>query len=164
MYPEGALLTKQRYELQIPATFMGGDGLFEPTLIELATPQAADGIYLSTLGGDIHAAPTAREFVQAFEATYGHLGAYSAYAYEAMNIVLWAIHRAARHDRAAVLAAMRTLQDYPGILGVHNFDAKGDTTNRVIGIFQVHDGRFIFITEVQHLISNSPVIYFFPKS
>ena len=148
MYPEGALLIKQRYDLQVPSVFMGGDGLFEAALIQLATPDAAEGVYLTTLGGDIHAVPAAQGFVRAYEARHGAVGAYSAYAYEAMHIVLWAIRRAGTHDRAAVLAAMRALKDYRGILGVHNFNDTGDTTNRIIGIFTVHDGGFQFVTQV----------------
>ncbi len=148
MYPEGALLIKQRYELQVPAIFMGGDGLFEEALVQLATPQAAEGVYLTTLGGDIAGVPAAQGFVRAYEAKYGAVGAYSAYAYEAMNIVLWAIKTAGQKDRAAVLAAMKHLKEYSGILGVHTFNEQGDTRNRIIGIFTVRNGRFTFVTQV----------------
>ena len=145
MFPEAALLLKQRLKLNISARFLGGDGLFEPALIELATPEAADGMYLTTLGGDIRQLPTAQAFVQAFEAKYGHLGAYSSYAYEAMNLALEAIRRAGRKDRAAVLAAMKQIQQYSGILGVHTFDSRGDTSLRTIGIYTVRGGKFEFV-------------------
>ena len=145
MFPEAALLIKQRYELKLPAHFLGGDGLFEPTLITLATPAAAEGVFLTTLGGDIRQVPTAKHFVEAFEGKYGHIGAYSSYAYEATRMVSAAIHRAAAADRAAVLAAMRRIKEYPGILGVHSFDSKGDTTIRTIGIYTVRDGAFKFL-------------------
>ena len=76
------------------------------------------------------------------------VGAYSAYAYEATNLALSAIRAAGQPDRSAVLAAMQTLKEFPGILGVHTFDAHGDTRNRTIGIFMVHNGRFEFVTSV----------------
>ncbi|MBI3333465.1 MAG: branched-chain amino acid ABC transporter substrate-binding protein [Candidatus Omnitrophica bacterium] len=145
MFPEGALLIKQKSELEIPAHFLGGDGLFEPTLITLATPRAAEGIYLTTLGADIRQVPSAQSFVRAFEAKHGHLGAYSSYAYEATRLALEAVRRAGRKDRAAVLAAMREIQEYDGILGVHTFDEKGDTTLRTIGIYTVRKGKFQFV-------------------
>ena len=144
MFPEAALLLKQKYKLQIPAKFLGGDGLFEPSLIQLATPEAAEGMSLTTLGGDIRQVPTAREFVKEFEGRYGHLGAYSWYAYEATRIAAETIKRAGKKDRAAVLAAMKGMKQYPGILGVHAFDARGDTSLRIIGVYTVRDGKFEF--------------------
>ena len=145
MFPEGALLIKQRAEVGLTSQFMGGDGLFDPVLIDLATPSAAEGIYLTTIGSDIHQLPTARAFVEEYERTYGPIGAYSAYAYEATSIAIWAVRQAGVKDRAAVLAAMKRLKDYPGLFGPHNFDAKGDSLIRDIGIFTVKDGRFVFL-------------------
>jgi len=149
MFPEAAILIKQRRDLQIPAAFLGGDGLYEPTLITLATPAAAEGVYLTTLGADVHTVPTARAFVEAFERRYGSIGAYPAYAYEATNLAIRAIRTAGRPDRPAVLAAMRRLDEYPGILGLHRFDTRGDTTLRTIGIFVIRDGRFQFLKAVE---------------
>ncbi len=145
MFPEGALLIKQRSEAGVGGLFMGGDGLFDQALIELATPKAAEGVYLTTIGSDIHQTPTAQAFVKAYEERFGPVGAYSAYAYEATSLALWAIRQAGRADRAAVLAAMKTLKDYPGLFGLQNFDEKGDSLVRDIGIFTVKDGRFVFL-------------------
>lgn len=145
MFPEAALLIKQRRDVGLGGSFMGGDGLFDPVLIELATPQAAEGVYLTTIGSDIRQVPTAQAFVKAYEARYGPIGAYSAYAYEASTIVIWAIRQAGSKDRQAVLAAMKTLKDYPGLFGPQNFDEKGDSRIRDIGLFTVRDGTFVFL-------------------
>ncbi len=145
MFPEGALLMKQRAELGLPAKFMGGDGMFDAALITLATPQAAEGVFLTTIGSDIHKMPQAKAFVEAYEARFGPIGAYSAYAYEAAQMAIWAIRKAGTSDRAAVLSAMKTLKDYPGIFGVQNFDERGDTRIHDIGIFTVKDGKFVFV-------------------
>ena len=145
MFPEGALLIKQRAEVGLGGFFMGGDGLFDGTLITLATPQAAEGVYLTTIGSDIHAIPSAQEFVNAYEERFGPIGAYSAYAYEATSLAIWAIHQAGQKSRAAVLAAMKGLKDYPGLFGAQNFDEKGDSLIRDIGLFTVKDGTFVFV-------------------
>ncbi len=145
MFPEGALLIKQRAEVGLTARFMGGDGLFDSVLINLATPQAAEGVYLTTIGSDIHLIPTARAFIEEYERRFGSIGAYSAYAYEAASIAVWAIRQAGKADRAAVLAAMKTLKDYPGLFGAQNFDERGDSRIRDIGIFTVKDGKFKFV-------------------
>ncbi|MBI4354106.1 MAG: branched-chain amino acid ABC transporter substrate-binding protein [Candidatus Omnitrophica bacterium] len=145
MFPEGALLIKQRKDVGLSGYFMGGDGLFDPVLIELATAEAAEGVYLTTIGSDIHAIPTAQAFVNAYEARYGPIGAYSAYAYEATSMMLWAVRQAGAKDRSAVLAAMKRLKDYPGLFGLQNFDEKGDSLIRDIGLFTVRDGKFTFL-------------------
>ena len=145
MFPEGALLIKQRAEVGLSSRFMGGDGLFDAALITLATPHAAEGIYLTTIGSDMHQIPTAHAFIKEYEGRFGPIGAYSAYAYEATGIAIEAIRRAGKKDRAAVLAAMKTLKDYPGLFGPHNFDEKGDSLIRDIGIFTVKDGTFTFV-------------------
>jgi len=145
MFPEGALLIKQRAEVGLSSRFMGGDGLFDAALITLATPHAAEGIYLTTIGSDMHQIPTAQAFVKEYEGRFGPIGAYSAYAYEATGIAIEAIRRAGKQDRAAVLASMKTLKDYPGLFGPHNFDEKGDSLIRDIGIFTVKDGTFTFV-------------------
>lgn len=145
MFPEGALLIKQRADIGLGGHFLGGDGLFDPVLIDLATPQAAEGVHLTTIGSDIRAIPTARDFLRAYEERFGPVGAYSAYAYEATNIAIEAIRRAGRKERSAVLAAMKTINDYPGIFGPQNFDAQGDSLIKDIGIFTVKGGRFAFV-------------------
>ena len=145
MFPEAALLIKQRADLGMTATFMGSDGMFEPSLIGLATPQAAEGVYLTTIGSDIHQIPTAQAFLKAYEQRFGPIGAYSAYAYEATSIAAWTIRKAGTADRAAVLAAMKHLKDYPGLFGPQNFDEKGDSRVRDIGIFTVRGGVFVFL-------------------
>ncbi len=145
IFPEAALLIKQRFELGMGGVFMSGDGSFDAVLIELATPQAAEGIYVTAIGADVHQIPTAQAFVSAYEAAYGPIGAYSAYAYEAASIAIWAIQQAGAKDRAAVLAAMKSLRDFPGLFGPQNFDTKGDSLIHDIGLFTVRNGRFIFL-------------------
>jgi branched-chain amino acid transport system substrate-binding protein len=145
MFPEGALLIKQRADVGLTARFMGGDGLFDSILIDLATPQAAEGVYLTTIGSDVRKIPSAQAFVEEYERRFGPIGAYSAYAYEAASIAVWAIRQAGKADRAAVLAAMKTLKDYPGLFGPQNFDERGDSRIHDLGIFTVRGGKFEFV-------------------
>ncbi len=145
MFPEAALLIRQKKDIGLDAAYMGGDGQYDPVLIDLATPEAAEGAYLTTIGSDIHQVPSARAFVDEYERRFGPIGAYSAYAYEATSLAIWAIRKAGTKDRAAVLAAMKTIKDYPGLFGPENFDAKGDTLIRDVGIFTVTSGKFAFL-------------------
>ena len=145
IYPEGALLIKQARNLDMKCPFMGGDGMYDTTLIKLATPQAAEGTYITFFGADMEQLPTAKEFVLAYKAKYGEIGPFSTYAYDAANIVIEAIKRAGKKDRAAVLAEVKKTKDFHGAIGVTNFDARGDTLNKMIGIFQASGDRFQYI-------------------
>ena len=40
---------------------------------------------------------------------------------------------------------VRLVNQYAGILGVHTFDSRGDTSLRTIGITTVRDGKFQFV-------------------
>ncbi len=145
IYPEGALLLRQARALGIAAPFMGGDGISTHTLIELAGAQAAEGTYATMVGGDMKKVPTAAAFVTAYEAKFGKLGQWSAYGYDAANILLRSIEAAPVKDRASVLKSMRTIPSFTGVTGEVVFDAKGDNQNQFIGIFKVTDGELVYV-------------------
>ncbi len=149
VYPEMALLVKQAKRMGLEAVWMGGDGVFDVTLIQLITPTLAEGIYVTMLGVDPHSLPAAQDFVKRYEARFGEIGSFSAYGYEAMNVLIEAIRRAGKADREAILSEMKKMKDYPGILGVINFDSKGDAIGKSVGVFKVEKGKFVFIKEIQ---------------
>lgn len=149
VYPELALLLKQSSKIGLKTRWMGGDGIFDVTLVQLAGPKLAEGVYSTMLGVDPHTLPAAQDFVTRYEARYGEIGSFSAYAYDAANVLIEAIRRAGSADREAVLAQVRATKDFPGILGPVNFDERGDAIGKSVGIFQVQDGKFRFLEEVQ---------------
>lgn len=148
LYPEAALIIKQAKDLNIRSPLMGGDGIFDSTLITLATTDAAEGTYATMIGTDIKSLPQAQEFVRAYEKKYGEIGSYSAYSYDAANILIQAIRTAGSMDREKVLAVLKEGRTFPGILGQTQFDEKGDTLNRVLSVFRVHNGKWEHVREV----------------
>jgi branched-chain amino acid transport system substrate-binding protein len=149
IYPELSLLIKQSHKLGLRTPWMGGDGIFDVTLIQLATPQMSEGTYATMLGVDPHSLPAAQEFVAKYEARYGPIGSFSAYGYDTTNLVIDAIRRAEKKDREGVLLAVRRTKDFEGILGPINFDEKGDAIGKSVGIFKVENGKFVFIEEAK---------------
>ncbi len=147
IYPELSLLLKQSKKVGLASSWMGGDGIYDVTLIKLATPELAEGTYATMLGADPHSLPQAKDFVTRFEARHGEIGSFSAYGYDATNVLIEAIRRAGKKDRAAVLREVRNTKDFQGVLGVINFDAKGDAIGRSVGIFKVQNGKFVFLEE-----------------
>jgi len=122
---------------------IGSDGLFEPKDFIEASGGAAEGSYVSFLAPDMKKVPGAASFVKAFEAKYGPLSSYGPLAYEAANIILEAVKKTGKTDRAGVRDAVRATRNYKGILGVPiTFDAKGDVSGGLIFLYKVKGTGF----------------------
>ncbi len=145
IYPEGALLLRQARGLGIPIPFIGGDGIATLILVELASAPIAEGTYATMVGGDVEKIPAAKDFIAAFRARYGELGQWSAYSYDATNILIAAIRKAGVKNREAILKAMREIPSFTGITGEVKFNAIGDNEKQFIGVFQVQNGKLVYI-------------------
>ena len=145
IYPEGALLLRQARSLNIASFFMGGDGLTTPIFVQLASPEIAEETYATMVGGDMRKIPTAAQFIKDYEARYGEVGQWSAYSYDAANILIQAIQKAGTKSRKAVLRAMREIPSFSGVSGKVVFDQKGDNQNQFIGVFKVEKGKLVYI-------------------
>jgi branched-chain amino acid transport system substrate-binding protein len=126
--------------------FIGPDGIFVDTFISQAG-NAAEGAYV-TFGGLPESELTAKgqQFVQDYESQYDdEIQPYTAYAYEAANVMLDAIERASKEGevtREAVLQQIFATEDYNGVLGTWSFDEDGDTTLTELSVQRVENGQF----------------------
>ncbi len=146
MYPEGALLVRQARALGLVSQWLGGDGLYVKAFIDLAQADA-EGVYCTFIGADVSGLESARNYLDEYNKRFGleHIGPYSAYAYDAANIIIDAIRRAGKNDRETTLARVRQTKDFPGISGVTNFDEKGDSAIGLIGVFRVKNKKFEYV-------------------
>ncbi|HLZ81235.1 MAG TPA: branched-chain amino acid ABC transporter substrate-binding protein [Ktedonobacteraceae bacterium] len=151
----GGTLFRQQFN-QVPGLkntpMGGGDGIVTGDFAKTVAPLKGGAVY-GTIGSvDVTSLPSAQAFVNAYKAvsSYGQLGAYSANAYDCMNILIQAIKNAisggattpkdsgdaagAKTFRQAVIDQIKKT-DYTGPTGHHTFDANGDTTNKVISVF-----------------------------
>src|SRR3712207_6760131 len=130
--------------------FIGPDGIFVDTLLTQGG-DAVEGIYV-TFGGlpASKLSEKGQEFVQKFEQNYDEpIQPYTAYAYEAANVMLDAIERASEEaggvpDREAVVQQIFATEDYDGVLGTWSFDEDGDTTLTELSIQRVENGEFVY--------------------
>jgi branched-chain amino acid transport system substrate-binding protein len=129
--------------------FIGPDGIFVDELISQAG-DSAEGIYV-TFGGlpQSELSEEGQQFVQKFEEQYDEpIQPYTAYAYEAANVMLDAIERASEEaggdvpDRQAVIEQIFATEDYQGALGTWSFDEDGDTTLTELSVQRVEGGEF----------------------
>jgi branched-chain amino acid transport system substrate-binding protein len=141
--PEAALIAKQLPDVGLDVRLIGGDSLYEPKDFIEASGGAAEGSYVSFLAPDMRKVPAAAKFVKAFEAKYGQLSSYGPLAYEAANIILEAVKKVGKPDRAAVRDAVRATKNHQGILGAPiSFDDKGDVAGGLIFMYQVKGSGF----------------------
>ncbi len=73
-------------------------------------------------------------------------GAYALYGYEAMSVVLLAIHRAGRHgaDRRTVIDKFFAIRNRDSVLGTYSMQPNGETTLSRYAIDRLHKGRLVF--------------------
>jgi branched-chain amino acid transport system substrate-binding protein len=124
-------------------TMMGPDTLFEHAFIHDAGAHA-EGT-LITFGG----VPPAmlegkgRAFYERYVKRFGHEPeCYAASAYDTTGVILEAIERVGRADRAAITEAAFATRDFDGVLGRWSFDANGDIDLRRGTRLTVRNGDF----------------------
>ena len=109
--------------------FEAPDGVYDKAFLDGAGP-AAEGAML-TFGGVPAPKLTGKgaDFYKNYKDKYKiEPESYGAYGYESASVVLNAISRAGRADRAAIRDAIFATKDFDGVLGHWSFDANGDTT------------------------------------
>jgi branched-chain amino acid transport system substrate-binding protein len=121
--------------------FMGPDGLYEEELLKAATCDAAMAVdmhitfasspfeHMTGKGGEIYKLYKDRYKIEPTS--------YALYSWEAGEVVVEAIKRAAVKDREKIRAAIAATKDFNGLNGKWSFDANGDTTMDVMSGFKV---------------------------
>jgi branched-chain amino acid transport system substrate-binding protein len=148
-YPEAGPLSKQMKASGLNVPLMGGDGIYDPTFIQLAGAKS-NGDLATSVGAPTAALASAKKFVQDYKAA-GYkedFSAYGAYSYDAANVIIQAMATALDGKtsidtaaRQAIVAAVGQT-DMEGVTGHVSFDKYGDTTNRVLTVYKVTAGAW----------------------
>lgn len=136
------ILTHRLRDRGLAARFLGSDALKPYAFLEVPTLDP-EPPHHSLAGIDMRLKPSARTFFEAFALRHPMLlvaPQYAAEAYDAAGLLLAALARAGRPDRAAVLAEMQARRPYSGALGDIAFDAQGDLIDAEIGLYTCKDG------------------------
>jgi len=125
--------------------YLGGSGIAEdPTCVRDAGSNAA-GIYATVPAVNPDELPAAKTVITAFKAEYKNAwdyGAYTILAYDATAVLYDALGRAIRAaggkapTRPDVVAQLASTKAFQGATGTFGFDAEGDTTLRVVSIYE----------------------------
>ena len=152
----GGILIRQQM-LQVPTLkntpMGGGDGIVTPSFASTIGTSSGGPVYGTVAVVDTTVIPSAAAFRTKYASTFTDpLNVYSAAAYDCANILIQAIKTAlangahtpansgdlagAKAFRQAVINAMQGTS-WAGITGQQAFDSNGDTTNKVISIYQL---------------------------
>jgi branched-chain amino acid transport system substrate-binding protein len=96
-----------------------------------------------------HASPAAEAFAQKYQTTYNITAdQWSAWTFDAMNILAKAIANAGNTKPDKIRAAILAVRNYQGAEGTYNFDPNGDGLH---GYNVVHNenGKWVFVKHVE---------------
>lgn len=141
MYQEGGLISKQAKELSLAVPLIGGDGIFTNEYIKIAG-KASEGDMATMIGLPPEKQPKASEFIKKYKERFPKqdIQPYDSYTYDTTNIIISAI-RDVGPDRKKIINYIRNIK-YDGVIGITEFDRKGDTKNKKITFYQVKDGKW----------------------
>ncbi len=150
----GAKVVKQSYDLMPDIVKGGGDGVHTPDMLSGGGMPAIQGWYATSAAAHVLDDAKTRPWVERFVAKTGKQPAdYSITYYDATQVIFDAIARVAKSgkpvNRANVRDAIATAS-IDTLQGHISFDANGDTTSKVVSIFQVQYDTKAPLNDVVH--------------
>lgn len=148
-YPQAGPISKQMKDGGLNVPLMGGDGIYDPTYIELGG-EKTDGDLATSVGAPVEDLPSAKAFVDAYKAG-GYeqsYGAYGAYSYDAANAIIEGLKTSLKDAEDAKSARKATIEavgkvDFDGASGKVAFDEFGDSKSRVMTVYKVSGGKWV---------------------
>jgi branched-chain amino acid transport system substrate-binding protein len=146
-YPAAGPLSKQMNDAGLNIPLMGGDGIFDPDFIKLG---GKEGDLATSVGAPTDTLDSARAFVDAYKAKGYSEGysAYGAFSYDATNALIGSLAKTLgdngtwREDQRAALVTNVGSYSAQGATGEVAFDRYGDSTNKLMTVYQVTGGKW----------------------
>lgn len=147
--PGGGCGVRAQMKALFPAAeatpFFGADGIAQDPACVTAAGDNSPGMFATVPFVDASTRPSAALTIREFKGTFGSTADYGPYtfvAYDATAVLYAALDRAIRGaggrlpGRAGVVSELAKTSGLAGATGNLGFDAAGDTTNRVVSIFE----------------------------
>lgn len=143
-YPEGAPFTQQLRDKGITAKLVVPDGVKDPTYIQDAGAESAEGVYITCpcLPGEVFP-----DFLTAYKAKWNaEPQTYSSEAYDATTILLRGLDKGTA-DRAGLLAFVKGYTGQ-GLTKSFKWDDKGELTETPVWTYVVKGGQIVRLAPV----------------
>jgi len=147
-YPQAGPLGQQMRAAGLNVPLMGGDGIFDPAYIQLAG-KTSNGDLATSVGSPPETLPSAKQFISDYAAAgfKDPYGAYGAQSFDAANAIINGLKTSlagASDGKSARQPTIDAIQQvsFDGATGPVAFNEFGDTTNKVITVYKVVDGKW----------------------
>jgi branched-chain amino acid transport system substrate-binding protein len=146
-YPAAGPLSKQMKDAGLNVPLFGGDGIFDDDFIELG---GKEGDLATSVGAPTETLDSAKAFVEAYgKKNYPEgYSAYGAFSYDATNALLVSLGKTLGdngtwgEDQRAKLLENIGSYSTQGATGEVKFDQYGDSTNKLLTVYQVTGGKW----------------------
>lgn len=140
-YTEVGLLIKQARELGITQPIVGGDGLGNQTLVDLAGASNVNDVYYTAHYSPLSDDEDLQAFLTKFEEEYGkQADQFAVLSYDATMLLLDAVERAGSADRQAVTDALAATETFDGLTGTFSIDEDHNPVKEVL-MLQLTNGE-----------------------
>ncbi len=147
-YPQAGPLAQQMRAAGLNVPLMGGDGIFDPAYIQLAG-KTSNGDLATSVGSPPETLASAKQFISDYAAAgfKDPYGAYGAQSFDAANAIINGLKTSlasasdGKSARQATIDAIGKVS-FDGATGPVAFNEFGDTTNKVITVYKVVDGKW----------------------
>ncbi|WP_353508698.1 branched-chain amino acid ABC transporter substrate-binding protein [Intrasporangium sp.] len=150
-YPQAGPLSQQMKAAGLNVPLMGGDGIFDPTFVQLAGA-TSNGDLATSVGEPTDKSDAGKKFLADYEAAKfaEPAAAYGGYSYDAAKAIIEGLKVAlkdasdVKSQRQAIIDAVGKVS-FAGVTGQVGFDEFGDTKVKVISGYKVENGKWVFV-------------------
>jgi branched-chain amino acid transport system substrate-binding protein len=136
----GGPLAKQAAQLAMNTKILAGDGVCTPKVAGLAG-EASKNIICSIAGMPLEKMEQGKAFESRYFARFNkQIEVYAPFTYDAVYIIVDAMKRVGSIEPANILAAMPSTA-YAGVIGLTQFDSRGDLKQSTISLYEYVDGK-----------------------
>lgn len=135
-------------------TMFGADGIRNQEFLTVAGSMA-NQVYATVASVNAAKLPSAQAFLKEYQDTFHQIvGSYSAAGYVSAMVLIHSAAAAIKADggkmptREQVLDQIRSTKTFDSIIGPFAFDANGDTTSRIISIYEAQSDNWTFLTQI----------------
>jgi branched-chain amino acid transport system substrate-binding protein len=150
-YPQAGPLSQQMKAAGLDIPLMGGDGIYDPTFIQLAGA-TSNGDLATSVGEPIDSSDAGKKFLADYEAAdfAEPAAAYGGYSYDAAQAIIEGL-KVALKDASDVKSTRQAIVDavgqvsFAGVTGQVEFDEFGDTQVKVISGYKIEGGKWTYV-------------------
>lgn len=145
--PHGAKFIVEARKRNVTAPFLAGDGMDMTLLTEIAG-EAAEGTVVGTTFSSDVPRPEVKALNEKFKKKHGALPDLDgATGYDALKVLAYAMEKAGSVVPDRVADALRSLEGWQGVTGIHRFDEHGDVVGKPVIFKVVRKRALVFLAE-----------------